>query len=197
MGGYTIQGTPSDVLTSERIGTRRLAVDSQQTSFEENAQFTFNDRLQAVPSTEQIVYRFTFGNAINIFSRSMNLWLGGREVLGYDDSQVTFTGLLSDISNQVFPANTNLADSGLSVHPTSALTVERATGAGILTATGSPFYTSAVLTDGNANHNATGGADNQNRLGIASGSVIWLVFNHIGGNVATTGHYKFNYEERL
>lgn len=48
---WNIQGLPSDLLTDDIEGVRRLAVDQQQTSFEKNFQFGFFDQFINVPES--------------------------------------------------------------------------------------------------------------------------------------------------
>lgn len=184
-------------LTSSDYGNERVRVDAQQTSFEDNEQFRFFDRIVDVPYTSQVVYKITVGaNPINLFKRRINLWEGGREYLVYaDDGNVTFTGTLAD-SGVITPLNTNLSV-GLPSHKNTQASAQRADGASIFSSTSEPVSGTAALTDGNANRASTQYSNDDERLGVAAGTVIWAVFEHIGANNDTNGHYELAWEERF
>ena len=96
---FTLPGIPSDTLTDDQPGIRRIAVDSQQTSFEKNTQFRFFDRFVDVPYGSQIVYKLTISAPINIIQRTILVWSGGREYLIYKDvAGLTFTGVITSYS---------------------------------------------------------------------------------------------------
>lgn len=196
---YTIPDFgPSDIMTSDAVGVRRVAVDAQQTSFEANYQFRMFNRLVAVPQGQQVVYKFESTNPVNIMLRKINLWSGGREYLVYpDDGQNTFDDGLLGAPLKVFNVNSNLRD-GLSSHPVSGVTIRRAQGAGIFTSTNTePPNGDVALTDGNANRATANYSSDGNRGGVAAGSAFYLVFNHIGANNATNGQYTLLWEERF
>lgn len=100
---------PSDIYTSDLVDTRRFKVDSQQTSFEENRQFRFFEDLSlqqwnlsggnpvenSIPSGDVLIYKFTAPNPLNIQSRLLNGWAGGRKYLVFPvDGNETITGVL-------------------------------------------------------------------------------------------------------
>lgn len=190
--------------TDQRRQVMRLSVDSQQTSFEANAQFRFFDDLSALASgdglasTDQLVYKFSSINAVNIFLRQINLWEGGRKYLVYPvDGDSTFTGTFEDVSDQLFPVNGHLYD-GLEQHPTTGVTVQRAIGSNIFTTTALPRNGTAALCDGNANRAASAFTANGDRAGVDAGQEFYLVFYHIGQATSPTkGLFLIQYEERF
>lgn len=201
-GFYTVPDFgPSDLLTDDRPGIRRLSVDSQQTSFEANEQFQFFASWDEIPNNNQIVYRVDVGSyAVNVFSRSINIASGGRKYRAYiAGNGESFTGTLSDESQKILPVNSNLNPT-LSQHPASDVTVWSAQGIGIFSAgTNDKIIGGAtVLTDSNANRASTAFSPETVRLGVASGAVVWLVFYGISPNGTNTdGEFKMIWEERL
>jgi len=190
-------GIPPDLLTNNIYGVRRIAVDSQQTSFEEAAQFRFFDRILDVAQASQVVYKFSGINAINVFHRELQFWTGGREYLVYPDSpNITFTGTLS-VSGRLTPLNSNIEIEGY-IPPVTTASMERAVGVDIFDAgTDLPIIGTAVLTDGNSNRSTSVYSPDSIRLGLASNSTVWIVMNHIGANAASSGHVSISYEERF
>lgn len=77
--GYSIDGIPSDLLTSERLSTRRLRVDVAETGFFEGREFRISEEL-AVPAGETLVYRFT--SPVDFILQ--------RQTLSLDDSAIRF-----------------------------------------------------------------------------------------------------------
>lgn len=84
---YTLPGTPSDVLTSEQVGTRRIATEDRDTCFYEGRQgFAFyefdiagnqNAVIKVVSPVDTLVKKF----AVNLLSSKMRVELvvGGTE----------------------------------------------------------------------------------------------------------------------
>lgn len=194
---FTLPGIPSDTLTDDQPGIRRIAVDPQQTSFEKNFQFCFFDRLINIPYGSQIVYKLTITQPINVFQRTLLVWSGGREYLIYKDvAGLSFTGVLAD-SGSIAPLNENLA-SIYETHPLKTVSIQRAVGVGIFTpaANQQPIGGTASVTEGNAtNKPSSEYSPNDTRYG-ASPQVLWLVLSNIGGNVNTNGHYELIWEQR-
>jgi hypothetical protein len=195
-GVYTVPDFgPSDLMTGEREGTRRIATDSQPSSFKDNRQYRFFDELAAVPSTSQLVYKFSATNPINIFLRVINLWSGGRKYLVYPaDGNETFTGVFASVSDQLFPTNGRLRF-GLTAHPATGATVQKAIGPDIFTSTSKPRNGTAMMTDGNANRASSAYTSNGDRGGISGGQSFYLVFDHIGASNDTNGLFLVAYEE--
>lgn len=187
------------LFTGNYPNTARIAVDPQQTSFEENAQFRFFDPLDAVANANQIVYYVTIADPINLFTRNINLYQGGRRYRVYlADGSHTFTGSLTDVTDRITSMNTNLADSGLSSLPVSGATVSKVIGAGIFTAGSNPIDGTEVLTDGNANRASNSFSGSGERFGVAAGASFWLVMDGISGNgQPTSGNIKLIWEERF
>lgn len=189
-----IKGIFSDMLTSARKGVRRLQVDSQQTSFEENEQFRYFDRLVDIPTGSQIVYKITLTRPVNLFTRKLSLISGGREYLVYPDTaNVTFTGTLGN-AGVTTSMNQNL-NQYLTEAPPSGVTIQRAVGAGIFTSTDTPVDGLIALTDGKSNRSSNELDVEGGKLGYAIGAA-WVVMNHVGANNATRGQYKLEWEVR-
>lgn len=193
---------PADMATSSNIGTRRLAVDSQQTSFEENRQFRlffeFGDiwsaTLPSIPTGQQLVLKFTSLNALNVFVRRPELHEGGFAYRVFrDNAQVTFTGTLAPL-DRITPVNGNLQDTGLPAHPVTGVTTEWAIGAGIFRSTDWPRNGTVVKTDGNVNRNTNNYSPNDERSGVAANGAFWLVMDSISQG-STKGMLTIMYEE--
>lgn len=191
---YSVVDLPDDVYTAGGQGYRRLQVDQEQASFQNNEQFRLFDRYVSVPNTSQIVYYFETTNPLFVLFRKLDLYQGGREYLVYPTTGVTFTGTLGSplpLAN----VNGHLRLDRL-VHPTSGVTVRKAVGAGIFNA-GSvlPPNGTVCLTDGNANRASATYAPNDQKSGVAAGQSFYLVLEHIGSNNATSGQFSLMWEE--
>lgn len=195
------QGFPQDILTTNEAGVRRLAVDSQQTSFEQNTQFRYFDELRDIAYTDQVVYKLIFSNPLNLYLRRLALWQGGRSYEVYSDAQVTFGGTLED-SGVISPINQNL-NKNITVLPTTGVSIQRSVGTGIITinndpSTGSPYtpFDGLIsLTDGNANRASSELDAEGDKLGYTGGQTVWAVLNPIGANNETNGFFKLKWEE--
>lgn len=202
MGWFNLRGIPSSLLTSLRDRTWRLAVDSQQTSFEENRQFRlffeFGDMwsatLAAIPTGQQLVLKFTSINALNVFVRRPELYQGGFVYHVFpDDGQVAFNGTLAPL-DRITTVNGHLEDSGLPVHPSTGVSVEWAIGTDIFRSTNWPKNGTVVKTDGNVNRNTNNYSPNDERSGVAAGQTFWLVMDSIAQG-DTEGMLTVMYEE--
>ena len=182
--------------TSDRHGIARIPVESQPTAFRDNSEFRFFDRFDGVSQGDQIVYKLTFPNAVNITKRLVNLWVGGREYLVYPDSPSHTVPPALSVTGRVSPLNNRLR-AGLSSHPASSVVIERADGSGIWSTTDLPETGTGILTDSNTNRAASQFSPSQEPFGIAAGSVIWVVLEHIGGNNPTSGQYELEWEEEF
>ena len=196
---------PSDLLTSSKVGLRRIAVDSQQTSFESNNQFRFHilfsalwgSDLPPIPSSEQLVLKFTTLNPVNILTRTPEVYIGGFVYRVFaDDENVTFTGTLSDISDNIFSINGNLIDSGLEAHPESAVSIEYAIGSDIFRSTSKSPNGTVALSDGNSNKSTNTYSPNDLRAGVKGNQTFWLVFDTLA-NHSVSGMFTISYEERF
>ena len=180
------------MVTKLGLEASRFKVDSQPSSFEANEQFKIFYRIQSVPTTQQMVLKFESVNALNIMVRKINLWSGGREYLVYgDDGSHTVAGTFSPVD--VFAVNGNVQGGG--AHPVSQVTASVAFGAGIFTAGSLPTNGDAVVTDTNLNRATNQPLADTNQSGVPSNSTFYLVFNHIGSNDPSTGHYYLQWEE--
>lgn len=183
--------------------TQRLRTDNQPTSYEENYEFKIFRRFINVPTTDQMVFKFTAGIDCNIMERKINIWAGGREYLVIPDTG-QYPALDAQLS-VVTVTNVNgiLTDSGLPVHPTSQVTVLYGTGAGLIGDVNSTFGSEsqypngdAVQTDGNANRANNSLLSTPNRSGVAAGQAFYLFFRNISQSTATSGHFYLQWEER-
>lgn len=182
----------STMTTAPGTDSARFRVDSQPTSFENNAQFKIFYRIQSLPTAQQMVLKFESVNELNIMVRKINLWFGGREYLVYgDDGTHTVTGTFTSVP--VFSVNGNVQGGG--IHPSTGVTVSVAKGTGIFVAGSSPTNGDAVVTDTNANRATSQILADTNQSGVSAGSTFYLVFGHIGSNDASTGHYYLQWEE--
>lgn len=197
---HLINGIFSDLLTGPIAGTRRIKVDQQQTSFEENSQFRFFDEL-SIPKIggSQIVYRVKSVNPFVLFSRVLSFYQGGATYRVYaDDGSHTFDNSLLGSPVAAKPVNGDLSDSGLSVHPVSSITLERADGTDIF-ANGSPAVTGTSARAGTNSQQSSGAlASDQVRLGFPanfSGYVVITVIDDLSDE--SLGEYELFFEERF
>ena len=191
---FTLPGIPSDTLTDEQPGIRRIAVDPQQTSFEKNFQFGFFDQFLNVPSTQQLVYKVTVGRDSILFNRSNEIWAGCRELLVYENVGITFTGTLAATGNVKF-MNRIVSDI-YETHPVPEITFQRAIGAAIFSATSKPIAGSALVTSGATAQKAAEYSASEIRIGWPAGTVLWYVYNPIVTNEAASGHTEMIWEQR-
>ena len=195
---FSYEGIPSDLVKGK--SARRLGIDQEAVSYSENREFRFFDRIVNVANTDQLVYKFTTTVDLNVTARVIELWSGGREYLVYPGipENVTFTGTLTSIP-KVFPVNGILRD-GLSSHPASGVTVERAIGAGIFSSTDDARNGTGVVTvTSGANRSSSTYSLSGEKAGVSGGVSFWLVFNHLSqsGNNATNGLFRLQWEERI
>lgn len=191
-------------VTSDRTKTARVPTDSQPTSFEENAQFRIFHRFIEIPNSNDIVFKFTATNPVNIMERKINLWKGGREYLVIpDDGSYSAVDSLLTTTVPVRTVNGNLQDSGLPSHPVSGVTVVMSSASGLASVFGivsTSQYPNgdAVQTDGNANRANNSLLAAPNASGVAAGQSFYLV--HLGisaSNTETSGHFTVQWEERF
>lgn len=196
---------PNDIYTSSIANVRRLSVDSQQTSFEENTQFRYVDEYSSVVNDSDIIYLVTTTAPINLFERTLSLYEGGRsyKVYLYTDGEDTITGDSDTEQRSITPMNYLLRD-GLTTHPTSNMTITRYTGATFTPSTDNDWLdVTNVLTDGNANR-ATDSFNSDNlRFGSGDASSdsplsFVLVLTGIGSSSSVTnGFLRLVWEERV
>lgn len=185
------------LVTNPLDGIGRLAVDPQQTSFEQNTQFKFVYEIDSVATGNQLVFKLTIGaNPINLFLRYLSTWAGGRKYYVLPESAVTFNGTLG-AALPIYPINQNLRD-GLSEHPATDVTMQVAIGSNI--ATYDPADKTAMtacLSGGNAIVSSSEFDSNSLRLGYSANQVVWVVMENISQAAATKGVYKLFWEERI
>jgi len=187
-----------NLFTTEDNKTARIPVDSQQTSFEENRQFKFFDELD-IPKQggSQVVYYVESANPFILFNRMISFYQGGAIYRIYrDDGTHTVPSVTP--ANPVIPVNSDLTDSGLSVHPTSTITLSKATGINIFTA-GSGPTTGISVRAGTQSRSSSGSiGPDDNRLGFRANFSGWIVFTVIDGlNDNSVGEYELFFEERF
>lgn len=193
-------GTSLLPLTSDNSEITRIAVDSQQTSFEDNREFRYTDVWDNIAPTDQIVYRVLVNNPLVLYSRKMVLVTGGRFYKAYGELQGspihTFTGTLQD-SGTLSPKSTILRK-GLTDVPDSGIVIQRAVGPGIFTpAVGvSPSTVDMVIAGGNANNSSSEYSPDGSKVGVAGGIQFYLVLDDLAGNVDTFGFIELDYEKR-
>ena len=179
--------------------TIRLSVDPEQAGYRENRQFRFFDTIDSVASTDQLVYKFTSANNIDITARVIELWSGGRSYYVYPDipENITFTGSLAS-APYVWSVNGILRD-GLEAHPSSGVTVQKATGAGIFSSSDFPRNGTGVLASTGANRVSSTYSQSGERAGVGAGVSFWLVFDHLSeaGSSDTKGNFRIQWEERI
>ena len=186
--------------TNKRLRTSRLPVDNQPTSFEDNVQFKLFHRLIEIPTTQQIVFKFTSVNPVNIMERKINLWRGGREYLVVPDQgqYPAVDPLLSVIPSTT--VNGNLLGRNIPTHPVTGVTIEYGLLTGgdqIVIAPTDQFPNGdAVQTDSNTNRANSVLLATPNKSGVAAGQAFYLVFNNINSS-ATSGHFYLQWEERF
>lgn len=186
--------------TNKRPRTSRLPVDNQPTSFEDNSQFKLFHRLIEIPSNEQVVFKFSSANPVNIMERKINLWQGGREYLVIPDQgqYSSVDPLLSVIPST--NVNGNLLDRNITEHPATGVTIQYGllTGADQIVIDPTDQFPNgdAVQTGGNVNRANSVLLTSPNKSGVAAGQAFYLVFNSIN-NSATSGHFYLQWEERF
>ena len=191
---WNIPGLPSDLLTDDNEGIRRLAVDQQQTSFEKNFQFAFFDRFMNISATDQLVYKVTVGRDSILFNRSNELWTGGRELLIYQNVGVTFTGSLSTVGN--IKSMNRIKNPIYQALPIPEITFQRANGVSIFSATSAPIAGAAIVTSGATAQKSSEYSASDIRVGWPAGTVLWYVYNPIVTNEAANGHTEIIWEQR-
>lgn len=194
MKWFTLPGIPSDTLTDDQPGIRRIAVDPQQTSFEKNFQFGFFDRFVSIPATDQLVYKVTVNRDSVLFNRSNELWTGGRELLVYADTGITFTGSLSASGN--VKSMNRIINPIYDSLPVPQITFQRANGASIFSSTSKPIAGAAIVTSGATARKSSEYTASEIRIGWPAGTVLWYVYNPIVTNEAASGHTEMIWEQR-
>lgn len=181
---YLINGIPSDLLTGSKIGTRRLATDSSPAAFSENREFKFyDDRTGAenVADTEILIYRFTTTYPLILQLRLINGVAGSRKYTVYPDNggETIVGGSWLDVTaTKLSPINNDLSKSGLSVHPTSGVTVEERIATSFTTT--APKRTGTIYkADGNANRSTESYNAGSNASGVAAGQSFLLVLEDL------------------
>lgn len=189
-----------NIATSRNKNLARIPVDSQQTSFEANEQFRIFHRFIGVPDNQQMVFKFSVTNPVNIQDRKINLWSGGREYLVVpDDGSYSAVDPLLTTPVQVRTVNNNLRDSGLPSHPVSGVTVIYGTGSNLIPIADTDQFPNgdAVLSDATGNKGNSNLLESPNLSGVGENQSFYLVFTGINGNSGTSGHFLVQWEERF
>jgi hypothetical protein len=194
-------------LTTGLDGTGRLKVDSQQSSFEQNTQFRFfedvSDQTEyggadlSVPSNKVLIYEFNAINAVNIQTRIINQWAGGRKYLVFpkdDNNLPTITGgTWADVSDQLYDINGS-KNPYIDTLPITEVTVQRRVADSFVTSFKARTGT-AIRTDGNSNRASSEYAPDSTRSGVAANQGFYLVFFNIGGSNDSEFLFTVGYEE--
>jgi hypothetical protein len=199
MAGITDSPMPN-IATSRDKRIARVRTDNQPTSFEANQQFRIFHRFIGVPDNQQMVFKFSVTNPVNIQDRKINLWSGGREYLVIpDDGSYSSVDASLTTPVQVRTVNNNLRDSGLPLHPVSGVTVSYGTGAGLFTIADTDQFPNgdAVLSDASGNKGNSNLLESPNLSGVGENQSFYLVFTGINGNSGTSGHFLVQWEERF
>lgn len=196
-----INGIFSDLLTSLRLGTRRLAVDSQQTSFEENRQFKFYDDCtgaDAIPVANILVYQFTSTYPIKIQLRLINGISGARKYTVYPAFGETIEGgsFVDVTADKVSPINNDLSKSGREAHPVSGVAVSKRL-ATSFTTTAPKRTGTAYKADTNSNRATSSYTASGNASGVAAGNSFFLVFEDLNGADPSEFLFQLEWEEDL
>lgn len=193
---------PDDIYTSTIANVRRLSVDSQPTSFEENTQFRFIDTFVNIDDAEDILYLFEQTAPIVVFDRIISLFTGGREYYVYPyDSSDTYTGTQDTLERVPLPMN-NLLRNGLTSHPDTNVTITRYT---VTDFTPVNYWVemSQILAPTSGLTKVAGDYSAESvRYGTATASVsnpirFWLYFPNLESTDATNGYWKIIWEERV
>lgn len=87
---------PSDLLTSEKEGFRRLRVDVAQTGLFEGREFRLVRKVE-IPAETPLVIRFTSAVDFILFEQQLNTTAGDIEFFAWRDSQGTAGGTFSGV----------------------------------------------------------------------------------------------------
>lgn len=188
------------LLTGVFDRTNRLAVDSQQTSFEENRQFKFYDdctNTDGIASGNILIYKFSSANALKIQLRLINGIAGARKytVYPFTGTETIMGGTFTDVkATKLSPINNDLSVSGLAVHPTSGVTVEKRLATAFSTTapkrTGTAYIASSTGNTSVSSYTASGNAS-----GVGAGNSFLLVFENINGNDLSEFLFQLEWEE--
>ncbi|AGH32197.1 hypothetical protein VPHG_00131 [Vibrio phage 11895-B1] len=195
----TSSSLPADLFTEDVYGIRRLAVDSQQTSFEANQQYRFVDEFIDVPAATSILYKLDLGIGITLFERTLEVISGGRKYYVYPYNPLdTYVGteFWAEGEERIpSPMNYILRD-GLLVHPASQLTFTRYHVTSF-TPVEDWLDLSLVNTAGNNNRSTSEFTSSDIRFGGASGTVLWVYMPAVpSNNNNTNGMVRLVWEER-
>lgn len=167
-------------------------------SFIENRQFRFTDLLE-IPTTAgyQLVYRVNSGSMFNLLSRIINIYVGGLSYSVYPaSSEDTFTGTLTNISNQIYNINPNIVIPGKTTIASTSQEILKAEGVNILVPAGDLITTDMVLAGANTQQSQGNVNLDDVVLGYADNMSLWLVFEMLENvNTTTKGVFKLLYEE--
>ena len=185
---------PSDLLTSERLGVRRVSVDSQQTSFEAGTEFYWSYDFEGVPANNDIIIRVTLSAPVILFNRIFNILSGSRLYRAYPAGYgETFTGTFTDESARIRPTNYNV-----DVNPDSGGTWEVNTG-GVFTTGAAPHVGApgSISTSGSGSNSQGQYSGSSLKLGYPAGAQFYIVFSNYDGGNAQTDLEFFMAWERL
>ncbi len=173
----------------------RLQVDSQQTSFEDNAQFKivyYMDGSTNADDAVDIIIKVEVGaNAINLINKTLQTWTGGRAFYVYTSGTASFTDSSTPTPS---PINRNPTNKVNGVR-NSDVTITM--GYGTFTSddenrTGTPL----IALSGTGSSRGTAFNPNEEKQGVESGLTFYYVGKDISSNSTDTeGAYSFSWEE--
>lgn len=180
---------------------QRQQVDLEQTSYAENKQFRFFDEwhdnadTSEVPTGQTIVYKFSTTNDLNLTSRVLELWEGGRTYQVFGTDGVSFAGTLADVSDKIFTVN-NVLNKHITTHPESGVTITRYIGTATFTSTNPAVNGTAVRTSNSNLQQTITYNQSGEKAGVAADSEFYLVLKQIpANNDATQGMFRLVWEE--
>jgi len=193
-------------LVTSLDGNGRIKVDSQQSSFEQNTQFRFfedvSDQTEyggddlSVPAANVLVYEFNAVNPVNIQTRIINQWSGGRKYLVFPTTGATITGgTWEDVSDQLYIINGN-KNPYIDALPTTEVTVRRRVATSFVTSEKARTGTAAV-TESQGNRQSSEYSPDSSRSGVAGNQGFYLVFFDLDGANPSEFLFTVAYEERF
>ena len=184
--GYSIEGLPSDILTSERLSTRRLRVDVAETGFFENREFRISQELNIATGTT-LVYRFRSPIDFILQLQALDIDQGAVRFRAFRSEQGTPGGTFTDIPM--------LRVNGMTDAPEYARQARVARGGTFAPTAGQESVETLRVRSANATaQQSTVTASPGDQRGLPPGD-YYLLIENIGNGVAT-GVYTLRWEER-
>ena len=187
----------SDLMSDSREGIRRVKVENGLSSFEDNRQFRFFDRLSIPNGDYQRVYSINIQCDTHLLVRVMSLYDGGLKYSVYSqNSPAIFSGTLIDADAKVFPVNPILRP-GLTSHPDNNVMFSTAQGENIFDPNGAIESIGFDVLASSGPRSLTSEIDIASiQLGFAAGTQLWAVFDVLPGILSqSVGVFEYVWEE--